>query len=119
MSELIHGLASRKTDIANALGYTNAAAASVADLLRQARPAIAKTVREGDRVGTLTLADHDYLDNLIKGLPDKYRELGRLGLYGDYFSFYMCDILFKVNGKGGQPVYIKVVSQETGRCAAK
>jgi phospholipid/cholesterol/gamma-HCH transport system substrate-binding protein len=31
----------------------------------------------------------------------------------------MCDILFKVNGKGGQPVYIKVVSQETGRCAPK
>jgi len=55
-----------------------------------------------------------------QGIPaDKYRELGRLGLYGDYFSFYMCDILFKVNGKGGQPVYIKVVSQETGRCAPK
>jgi phospholipid/cholesterol/gamma-HCH transport system substrate-binding protein len=119
MSELMHGLAAHKTDIANALGYTNTAAASVADLLRQARPAIAKTLHEGDRVGTLTVADHDYLDHLIKTLPDKYRELGRLGLYGDYFSFYMCDILFKVNGKGGQPVYIKVVSQETGRCAAK
>ena len=119
MSELIKGLAARKTDIANAVGYTNAAAASVADLLHQTRPAIAKTFHAGDRVGTLTLADHDYLDNLIKTLPDKYRELGRLGLYGDYFSFYMCDILFKVNGKGGQPVYIKVVSQETGRCAPK
>jgi phospholipid/cholesterol/gamma-HCH transport system substrate-binding protein len=119
LSDLIKGLASRKTDIANALGYTNAAAATVADLLRQARPAVAKTIREGDRVGTLTVADHDYLDNLIKTLPDKYRELGRLGLYGDYFSFYMCDILFKVNGKNGQPAYIKVVSQETGRCAPR
>jgi phospholipid/cholesterol/gamma-HCH transport system substrate-binding protein len=119
LSDLIKGLASRKTDIANALGYTNAAAATVADLLRQARPSVAKTIHEGDRVGTLTVADHDYLDNLIKTLPDKYRELGRLGLYGDYFSFYMCDILFKVNGKNGQPAYIKVVSQETGRCAPR
>jgi phospholipid/cholesterol/gamma-HCH transport system substrate-binding protein len=119
MSELIKGLAARKTDIANALGYTNAAARSVVDLLQQARPAAAKTIHETDRVGTLAVADHDYLDNLIKTLPDKYRELGRLGLYGDYFSFYMCDILFKVNGKGGQPVYIKVVSQETGRCAPR
>jgi phospholipid/cholesterol/gamma-HCH transport system substrate-binding protein len=119
MSDLIKGLAARKTDIANALGYTNAAARSVADLLQQARPAAAKTIHETDRVGTLAVADHDYLDNLIKTLPDKYRELGRLGLYGDYFSFYMCDILFKVNGKGGQPVYIKVVSQETGRCAPR
>jgi phospholipid/cholesterol/gamma-HCH transport system substrate-binding protein len=119
MSTLIKGLAARKTDIANAVGYTNAAAASIADLLRQSRPAFAKTIHEGDRVGTLTVADHDYLDNLIKTLPDKYRELGRLGLYGDYFSFYMCDILFKVNGKSGQPVYIKVVSQQTGRCAPR
>jgi phospholipid/cholesterol/gamma-HCH transport system substrate-binding protein len=119
LSDLIKGLASRKTDIANALGYTNAAAATVADLLRQARPAAAKTIHEGDRVGTLTVADHDYLDNLIKTLPDKSRELGRLGLSGDYFSFYMCDILFKVNGKNGQPAYIKVVSQETGRCAPR
>jgi phospholipid/cholesterol/gamma-HCH transport system substrate-binding protein len=119
MSDLIKGLAARKTDIANAVGYTNAAAASVADLLRQVRPAVKKTVHETDRVGTLAVADHDYLDNLIKTLPDKYRELGRLGLYGDYFSFYMCDILFKVNGKRGQPVYIKVVSQETGRCAPR
>jgi phospholipid/cholesterol/gamma-HCH transport system substrate-binding protein len=119
LSELIKELAAHKTEIANGLAYTNAAAGTIADLLRQARPPFAKTIHEGDRVGTLTLADHDYLDNLINGLPDKYRELGRLGLYGDYFSFYMCDILLKVNGKGGQPVYVKVVSQVTGRCAPK
>jgi len=45
--------------------------------------------------------------------------LSRLGLYGDYFSFYLCDIVIKVNGKGGQPVYIKVTGQDTGRCEPK
>jgi phospholipid/cholesterol/gamma-HCH transport system substrate-binding protein len=27
--------------------------------------------------------------------------------------------VFKLNGKGGQPVYVKVAGQSTGRCAPK
>jgi phospholipid/cholesterol/gamma-HCH transport system substrate-binding protein len=27
--------------------------------------------------------------------------------------------VFKLNGKGGQPVYLKVAGQSTGRCAPK
>jgi phospholipid/cholesterol/gamma-HCH transport system substrate-binding protein len=27
--------------------------------------------------------------------------------------------VLKVNGKGGQPVYVKVAGQPTGRCAPK
>ncbi len=41
-------------------------------------------------------------------------------MYGDFFSFYLCDLVLKLNGKGGgQPVYIKVAGQSTGRCAPK
>ncbi|WP_102143396.1 MCE family protein [Mycobacterium hubeiense] len=119
LSQLVAGLAERKSDIATGLAYTNAAAVTVADLLQQARPAIQRTVHEADRVGELTLADHDYLDNLINTLPDKYKVLSRLGLYGDYFSFYICDLILKLNGKGGQPVYVKLAGQSSGRCAPK
>jgi len=65
------------------------------------------------------VADHEYFDNILNTLPDKYRVLGRFGLYGDFFSFYLCDAVLKVNGKGGQPVYIKLAGQDTGRCAPK
>jgi phospholipid/cholesterol/gamma-HCH transport system substrate-binding protein len=119
LSQLIHGLAERKTDISNAVAYTNAAAGSVADLLSQARAPFAKVVHETDRVSGIAMADHDYLDNLLNTLPDKYRALDRQGMYGDYFAFYLCDVVLKVNGKGGQPVYIKVAGQATGRCAPK
>lgn len=119
LSELIHGLAARKTDIANAVAYTNAAAGSVADLLNHAREPVKKVVQETDRAATIAVADHDYLDNLINTLPDKYRALDRQAMYGDFFSFYFCDIVLKLNGKGGQPVYIKIAGQPTGRCAPK
>lgn len=119
LAQLVHGLAERKTDISNAVAYTNAATGSIADLLSQARAPFSKVVHETDRVADIALADHDYLDNLLNTLPDKYQALVRQGMYGDFFAFYLCDVVLKVNGKGGQPVYIKVAGQATGRCAPK
>ncbi|MDT5091411.1 MAG: phospholipid/cholesterol/gamma-HCH transport system substrate-binding protein [Mycobacterium sp.] len=119
LSELVHGLAARRTDISNAVAYTDAAAGSIADLLTRARAPFQKVVHETDRTASIAVADHDYLDNLLNQLPDKYRALARQGMYGDFFSFYLCDVVLKLNGKGGQPVYVKVAGQSTGRCAPK
>lgn len=77
-------------------------------------------VRETDRVSSIAVADHEYLEKLIDTLPDKYRALQRQGgMYGDFFSFYLCDLILKLNGKGGQPVFVKVAGQDTGRCTPK
>ena len=119
LSELVKGLEARKQDISNAVAYGNAAAGSLADLLAQGRPPIKKVVNEADRTAGTIEADHDYFDNLLNTLPDAYQTVGRLGLYGDFFSFYLCDLLLKVNGKGGQPVYVKLATQDTGRCTPK
>ena len=119
LSELVDGLAARKTDISTGLAYVNEASGSIADLLFQARPPLKEVVAENDRASGIVMADHDYFDNILNTLPDKYRTLGRLGLYGDYFSFYLCDAVLKFNGKGGQPVFVKVAGQDTGRCARK
>jgi phospholipid/cholesterol/gamma-HCH transport system substrate-binding protein len=119
LSDLVHGLAQRKTDISNAVAYTNAATGSVAELLSQARAPFTEVVHQTDRVASIALADHDYLDNLLNTLPDKYQALVRQGMYGDFFAFYFCDVVLKLNGKGGQPVYVKVAGQASGRCAPK
>jgi phospholipid/cholesterol/gamma-HCH transport system substrate-binding protein len=119
LSELVDGLAARKGDISNAVAYTNASAGSIADLLQQARPPFKNTVHQTDRTAGIVVADHEYFDNLLNTLPDTFQILARQGLYGDFFSFYMCDVVLKLNGKGGQPVYMKLVGQDTGRCAPK
>ncbi|MDY6995482.1 MAG: MCE family protein [Actinomycetota bacterium] len=119
LSELVQGLAERRTDLSTSLAYTDAAAASVADLLAASREPFSKVVSETDRVAGIAAADSDYLDNLLNTLPDKYRALGRQGMYGDFFSFYLCEIVLKLNGKGGQPVYVKIAGQDTGRCAPR
>jgi phospholipid/cholesterol/gamma-HCH transport system substrate-binding protein len=119
LSKLIEGLAARKQDISNGVAYANAAAGSISDLLTQARAPLKKVVQEADRTSGLVLADHDHVDQLLDTLPDAYQKLDRLGLYGDFFSFYLCDAVLKVNGKGGQPVYIKLVGQSSGRCTPR
>jgi phospholipid/cholesterol/gamma-HCH transport system substrate-binding protein len=119
LSELVTALAERKRDITTGLAYTNEAAGTVADLLTEARPPIQKTIQETDRAAAIVVADHEYFDNLLNTLPDAYQVLNRQGLYGDFFSFYLCDVVLKLNGKGGQPVYVKVAGQDTGRCAPR
>jgi phospholipid/cholesterol/gamma-HCH transport system substrate-binding protein len=119
LSELVQGLSDRKTDISNAVAYTNAAASTVADLLQQARPPARKVVGETDRAAGIVVADHDYFDDFLNTLPDAYQILGRQGIYGDFYTFYLCDVVFKLNGKGGQPVYVKVAGQTSGRCAPR
>jgi phospholipid/cholesterol/gamma-HCH transport system substrate-binding protein len=119
LSQLVDGLAARRTDISNAIAHTDNAALTITDLLAKARPSLRKTVQEVDRAAGVVVADHDYVDNLLATLPESYRMLGRQGIYGDFFTFYLCDLLFKVNGKGGQPVYVKIAGQDSGRCAPK
>lgn len=119
LSQLVTTLAERKHDISNSVAYTNAATSSLTDLLAQGRPPFQKIVREADRTAGLIVADRPYMDNLLQTLPDKFQLLARQGIYGDFFSFYLCDAILKVNGKGGQPVYIKLAGQASGRCAPK
>jgi phospholipid/cholesterol/gamma-HCH transport system substrate-binding protein len=119
LSQLIAGLANRKSAITTGIAATNAAASQVADLLTAVRPPLANTIKQGDRTGATVLADHDYLDDLLNTLPNAYRVLSRQGIYGDFFSFYLCDAILKVNGKGGQPTYIKVAGQSSGRCTPR
>jgi phospholipid/cholesterol/gamma-HCH transport system substrate-binding protein len=119
LAELVHGLADRKTDITNAVAYADTAASSIAEMLTEARPPLRNVVAQTDRAAGIVVADHEYVDNLLNTLPDRYQTLARQGLFGDYFSFYLCDLVLKLNGKGGQPVFVKVAGQTTGRCAPK
>lgn len=119
LSQLVSTLSSHGPDISTSVAYANTAAKSIAGLLSQARSPIHKVIAETDRTAGIVVADHDYVDNLLATLPDAYQALGRQSIYGDYFTFYLCDLFLKVNGKGGQPVYIKVAQQVSGRCTPK
>lgn len=119
LADLMKRLAAGKTDLTNSLAYSNAAAGSLADLISQARQPFKRVVEQSERADNLVLADHDYVDDLLNTLPDAYKALARQGMYGDFFTFYLCEAVLKVNGKGGQPVYVRLANQPSGRCTPK
>lgn len=119
LSQLMETLASRRDQVGEAVTNANGVAATLTDLLDHSRRDIRKVVQETDRTAGIIVADHDYVDNLLNTLPDSYKILNRQALHGDYFGFYLCDVAFKFNGKGGQPVYARVFNQASGRCAPK
>jgi phospholipid/cholesterol/gamma-HCH transport system substrate-binding protein len=119
LAGLVEALSDRRADITTGVAHINAAAGSIADLLVEAREPLKEAVVQTDRFSGQLMADRDYLDELVRTLPDTYQILARQGLYGDYFGFYLCDAVLKLNGKGGQPVYTKLAGQDTGRCAPR
>lgn len=119
LSTLMDTLQQRKEDLAEGIRGTDRIFAVGTEVLRRARSPLKKVVDQTDRVAGTLLADKDFLDNLINTLPDDYRIIGREGLYGDFFTFYLCDLILKLNGRSGQPVYINLASQRSGRCTPK
>jgi phospholipid/cholesterol/gamma-HCH transport system substrate-binding protein len=119
LSSLVSGLAARKDELSNGLAGISTGSGSLAKLLAEIRPALPNVVTQADRTAATVLADRDYFDWTLKTLPDAYQALARQGIYGDYFSFYLCDLVLKLNGKGGQPVYVKIAGQSSGRCTPK
>jgi phospholipid/cholesterol/gamma-HCH transport system substrate-binding protein len=119
LSTLMKTLNARRDDVANGLKGAARLFAAGDAVLREARTPLKQVVDEGGRVGGTIMADKDFVDNLINTLPDDYRIIGREGLYGDFFTFYLCDLILKVNGKNGQPTYIMLASQRSGRCTPK
>lgn len=116
LQQLVSGLATRSTQIADSVAGMSRASRSVASLLDQTRPDIAADVALTRELAANINADEEYVDRLLGELPESYRTLSRLGLYGAFFTFYLCDATLKLNGPKGDPVYIDIIGQRAGRC---
>jgi phospholipid/cholesterol/gamma-HCH transport system substrate-binding protein len=119
LQQLISGLSAQSGPIADSLTNLGGVSKTVSSLLTQTRPDIKNDVTQINRFSSQINSDHGYMDNLLTQLPGTYRTLSRLGLYGAFFTFYICDATLKLNGPHGDPIYIDVAGQRAGRCTAK
>jgi phospholipid/cholesterol/gamma-HCH transport system substrate-binding protein len=116
LQRFVSGVSAQAGPVADALAHISDASGSVASLLDVTRSDIHSDIGQLGQVSTNVDNDHDWLDGLLSRLPERYQRLSRLGLYGDFFSFYLCDLTLKVNGPNGDPMYIDVAGQRAGRC---
>lgn len=85
-------LAEDKDTIGDSLESVSDLSASVEDLLTQSRPLIEADVLELRRVLEILNEpeNKDYLDEVLIKLPDMLSKQTRIGIYGSWYNYYLC-----------------------------
>jgi phospholipid/cholesterol/gamma-HCH transport system substrate-binding protein len=117
LEQLITGLSKDREPIGNAVVALSNGTASISDLLTQARPPLAGSVDQLNRLAPLIDDDKDRLNAALGRAPENYRKLARLGAYGSFIQYYICGIAFRASDLQGRTVQFPWIKQTTGRCA--
>ncbi|MGE0219888.1 MCE family protein [Mycolicibacterium sp.] len=118
LERLATGLAEERDPIGEAITALDHGTASLAGLLTEARPPLAGTVDELNRLAPLLANETDLarLDLALRKTPQNYRKLVRLGSYGSWLNLYICGVSIRVTDLQGRTAHFPWVIQNTGRC---
>ncbi|MFD1811119.1 MCE family protein [Rhodococcus gannanensis] len=118
-ADLSRGLAEERQTWGSALDHIDTAAADVAALMEEARAPLQGTVTELGRTAAQLDSGRGTLDSVLSRLPETYAALSRLGVYGNFFNYYLCAMKVKYTGPDGADVTTPLFGQPTGRCAPR
>lgn len=117
LEKLISGLSQDRDPIATAISSLDSGTASIASLLTEARPPLAGTVDQLNRLAPNLESGKGYLDGALQRAPGNYRKLARIGAYGGFVQYYICELSIRVTDLQGRASFFPFVKQENGRCA--
>ncbi|MDI3315375.1 MAG: MCE family protein [Mycobacterium sp.] len=116
LEQLVSGLSDDRNTIGAAIDSLTTGTASLADLLTRARPPLAGTVEQLNRLAPLLDQDKDRLDVAIQKAPKNYRKLARLGTMGSTIPFYVCGLWIRGTDLQGHTVVAPWFRSDAGRC---
>ena len=118
LEQLVTELAAENaTRSATAIDALDNGTASLADLLDRARPPLAGTVDQLNRLATNLDDAEGPAGHRLQKAPENYRKLIRLGSYGSFFNYYICELTLRVTDLQGRTAVFPWIKQENGRCA--
>lgn len=117
LQNLITGLSQDRDPIGDAIEALNTGTASVATLLASARPPLAGTVDQLNRLAPLLDNGKGLLDSALQKAPNNYRKLARAGAYGSFVNYYICGLAIRATDFQGRTVVAPWFKQTEGRCA--
>ena len=116
LQQLVSGLAADRDPIGRSLGHISGLAGNLAGLLGAARPDVSGDVHQVNRLSTLLNSDSANLNSTLQSLPAEYQRLNRLGLYGSFFSFYLCQFQLRFTTPTGETVMTPMDESRAQRC---
>ncbi|MGH3644013.1 MAG: MCE family protein [Mycobacterium sp.] len=117
LEKLISGLSQDRDPIGTAITSLDNGTSSLADLLTQARPPLAASVAQLNRLAPNLESGKGYLDGALQRAPGNYRKLARIGAYGSFVQYYICELSIRVTDLQGRASFFPFIKQENGRCA--
>ena len=96
LQQLVSGLAADRTTIGSTVAGLGKLTSSVADLLKQGRPALKKDITSLGKVSQNLADNGDTLNTFLKTLPTKLDTIGRTASYGGWLNVYECSIQGKI-----------------------
>jgi phospholipid/cholesterol/gamma-HCH transport system substrate-binding protein len=116
LQHLVSGLSQDRKAIGDSLTGVSALTTSVGGLLQETRPDISGTITQTDRLASLLDSNSGLLQKDLTRLPLDYKLLSRLGAYGQFFNFYLCQVQIQVTGPDGKPLTLPALNSEVARC---
>lgn len=117
LQRLVTGFSHDRGTLGDAIDSLDKGTASLGDLLTRARPPLAGAVGQLHRLAPLLDQDKDKIDVSLQKLPENYRKLVRLGAYGSWIPFYVCELTLRVSDLQYRSVVVPVWKEHGGRCA--
>lgn len=114
---LVGGLAEDRDPIGASIPQIAAGTADLASLLQNTRPDLQSVIAETNRTMTQLDLGEDDINRTLDRLPSDYKKLIRVGVYGNFFQFFLCASTFKFSGPDGTTIRYTSAEQMTGRCA--
>jgi phospholipid/cholesterol/gamma-HCH transport system substrate-binding protein len=116
MQQLISGLSADRNPIADAIVHINGLTASASQLLTTVRPDLREDVA---KLGSLAKSLDDGSDTItytLHRLPRVYQVLARLGAYGNFFNFYLCETQERITLPNGATYLTQPSKNPAARC---
>ncbi|MBB3753836.1 phospholipid/cholesterol/gamma-HCH transport system substrate-binding protein [Mycolicibacterium sp. BK634] len=116
LQQLVGSLSHDAEPIGSAIDALDKGTASVADLLANVRLPLAGAVDQLARVAPNLDMHKDYVDGALQKAPENFRKLARIGSYGSFINYYLCDLTLRVNDPSGKVLVLPWVHSDAGRC---
>lgn len=116
LQQLISGLAADRDSIGSSIGDIGGMTSTLAGLLQQARPQVSGSISQLNRLAETVNKNQKQLNKTLAQVPEAYSRLGRQGLYGAFFQFYLCSVTIRLTGPDGKPMNTPAFSSEAKRC---
>jgi phospholipid/cholesterol/gamma-HCH transport system substrate-binding protein len=117
VQKLVTAFSDDRRMIGAAIDSLDSGTASIADLLNRSRRPLAGTVDQLNRLAPALDDGKQKIDTSLGKLPENYRKLVRLGAYGSWIPYYLCEMSLRVSDLQYRTVVVPIFKQQGGRCA--